>query len=302
MNANALHVHDLPLAYSAIRVGKTLGIPVVLDLHENYPEIMKIWNESRSSRWTIRSPKIARYLEDICLQRADRIIVIDDEHKARLIGRGVAEEKIHVVQNTPYKALLDIPSLDNSMSVKYRDSFLLYYFGKINPERDLDVAIHALPMIKKIIRNVKFLIVGDGPHLSKMKKITREKDLEDTVEFLGWLDFDSAIPYFRISDICVIPHGSNDHLDIGAPNKLFEFMAFGKPVVVSESKASARIVRDSNCGEIFHAGSSRSFADAVLRVYNSSKSYGENGRNAIRLKYHWEITERALLRLYSELL
>ena len=78
-------------------------------------------------------------------------------------------------------------------------------------------------------------------------------------------------------------------------------MAFGKPVVIPESRASARVVRESKCGRIFAPGSVKSFAKAVIDVHKNPSHYGENGYIAIRDKYNWENTEKELLRLYLEI-
>ncbi len=304
INADVLHVHDLPLALSTIKIGKQFGIPIVFDLHENYPMAMKLWYKPGPAGWTVRNPQLAKRLERKCLQQADKIIVIAEEHRDLLISRGISTEKIYIVENTPYQKLATPQkalSTENEISTEYKKFKTLLYFGKINPERHLEIAIRALPIVKKKIPDIKLIIVGDGPSFQYIKNESRKLGINDLVDFTGWIDLDEALPYFYAADACIMPHGSNDFLDMGVPNKLFEYMAMAKPVIIPESKASARVVREAGCGEIFMPGSVESFAKAVLRVLQSENSAGEKGRELILEKYNWEQTEKNLLTLYATL-
>lgn len=301
INADVLHVHDLPLAFSTIKVAKSLQIPVVFDLHENYPAAMDLWHQSGLARWTIRNPNIARYLEKKCLTKADSIIVIAEEHKEYLEAYGVEGEKIYIVENTPYRSLAQNHRI-NANSTTFDKKKTLLYFGKINPERNLEIALKALPAIQNKVPDCKLLVVGDGPALPFIKEEANRLGLNKSVEFTGWINLDKAIPHLKNCDICIMPHGSNDFLDLGVPNKLFEYMAMGKPVVIPDSKASARVVREANCGTIFKPDSVESFADATIKALLSDKEQlGNNGKNLILKKYNWEKTEESLLELYSKI-
>lgn len=304
INADVLHVHDLPLALSTIKIGNQLGIPIVFDLHENYPAAMKLWYKPGPLGWTVKNPKLAELIERKCLKEAEKIIVIAEEHRDLLVSRGIGVEKIYIVENTPYKKLATPQkplSTENKISTKYKKFKTLLYFGKINPERHLEIALRALPRVKKNIPNIKLIVVGDGPSFQYIKNESMKSGVSDLVDFTGWINLDEALPYFHIADACIMPHGSNDFLDMGVPNKLFEYMAMAKPVVIPESKASARVVREAGCGEIFIPGSVESFAKAVLRVLQNENSVGGKGRELILKKYNWEQTEKNLLNLYSTL-
>ncbi|MBD3288785.1 glycosyltransferase [candidate division KSB1 bacterium] len=301
INAEILHVHDLPLALSTMKIADSFNLPVIFDLHENYPAAMEQWYKPGPVGWTIRNPNFARYLERICLNRADKIIVIAEEHRDLLASRGIPEDKIYIVENTPYKKTAFFNNRDRSLESRYEQHYNLVYFGILNPERKIDVALKAMPLIKSKIPNVKLVVIGRGPSFNDFKNLAHELHLDSDVEFLGWLSLQEAEPYFHLSDILIMPHSSNEFLDNGVPNKLFEYMAFGKPVVVPESKASARVVREADCGEIFVPEDSNSFADAIFKIAHADKNYGMNGKNIILNKYNWETTEKELLKLYHNL-
>ncbi|MBN2104496.1 glycosyltransferase family 4 protein [bacterium] len=302
IKADAIHVHDLPLALCAIHVGLYFNLPVVIDMHENYPAAMERWFKPGIIGWTIRNPRLARHLEIFCLSKAKKIIVIAEEHKRLLISKNISGKKVHIVENTP---MLDIfnqsyrPTRRNR--IRSNDVLTLLYFGIINPERGLKLALDAIPILKNAIRQLRLIIIGDGPSLPEIKDKAKAMELMKSVQFTGWLPYDKALNYFRNADIFIMPHDSIEQLDIGVPNKLFEYMAYGKPVVGPGSGASARIIQESNCGESFIPGSAKSFAQAIIRIVESKKDYGNNGRMMIKKKYNWNISENQLFRCYSDL-
>lgn len=299
---SVLHVHDLPLAMVAIHFGRLYHLPVILDLHEDYPAILEQWYKKNISGLTVRNPKLARIFEIICLKLVNRIIVIGDEHKLKLIRSGIPGRKIHVVENTPIlNKYLNIRT-DFRKKIVKNHSYNICYFGIINPERNLDLVIDSLPRIINKINHVKLMIIGDGPHLESLKKHAQKRSVENYIDFFGWVDTNDAITIIQKCDVCIIPHLVNSAMNIGVPNKLFEYMAIGKPVVISNSISSSKIVKLTQCGEIYMENNAISFSEAIFKVFKSKIKYGQNGKNAIISKFNWEKTEIKLLSIYEGLI
>ena len=298
---DAVHVHDLPLALPAILIGKAFGLPTVFDMHENYPAAIRVWNRKGFVNRIVRNPILAEKLEAICLKLADRIIVVVEEHKTLLMQRGINPEKIVEVGNTVEHDYYSGIQIRQSIVEKYKDSFVLCYVGNLSPERDLETAIYALEFLKEKIDNLKLLLVGDGKIKTRLLEIASNEGVKDSLEFVGWVDFELTPSYVAASTVCIIPQPSNPLIDNGVPHKLYQYMVLGKPVVVSDAKALARIVTESSCGEVFKSHSPRDFADAVLRIHNSKNKYGENGKKAVIEKHNWANSSAALVKLYHEL-
>jgi len=296
---DVIHAHDLPMAPFGVHIGTKFRRPVVLDFHENYPAAMERWRKPGLAGLTIRNPGMARKLENFVLRRADKIVVVGVEHKHLLVGRGVTPSNIHVVENTPYRSLAENSGHDSAPATD--EAYNLLYFGKLNPERGIDLAIRAMPLLAKEIPNVRLTVVGDGPHQAEIERLIAEKSLQQRVLLTGWLSIEQAAVYFQTADVCIMPHESNEALDIGAPNKLFEYMAFGKPVVVPAAGAVGRIVEETQAGAVFEPGSVESFARAVLSLRGREKVVGARGRDAILKRYNWENSEKSLLSAYKEL-
>ena len=95
----------------------------------------------------------------------------------------------------------------------------------------------------------------------------------------------------------VIPHPKNDHTDTTIPNKLFDYMACGRPVVVSSAAPLERIVTQERCGLVFTAGSPENLADVLAHLSadrTAREEMGRNGAKAVRRRFHWERDAGAL--------
>lgn len=101
-----------------------------------------------------------------------------------------------------------------------------------------------------------------------------------------------------------IPHRKSVHTDNTDPNKLYEYLAFAKPVVVSNCAALEKRVKEMQCGLVFTSDNARELAECVLRLYRDpqqAKRFGENGYRAVQDRYNWEVTVTSLLDLYASL-
>ncbi len=298
---DVIHIHDLPLMLSGIILGKFYRLPAIFDVHENYPAALKLWWKNSLSHFLFRNPQFAKVLENICVRFADKIIVVAPEHKNTFIKVNVDPARIHVVENTVENDSYTHIRIHQEIVQLYKSFFTLGYVGKFGTERSLDTAIVGVKLLRQHIANLKLILVGDGVNTSQLKELAAKEGVGNLVDFIGWVDFELTPSYIDACDVCIVPQSANELIDNGVPHKLFQYMALGKPVVVSDSKALARIVSESRCGEIFQSNSSQAFADAVLRIYHSSMNYGENGRNAILTLYNWEKSSEELLKLYNQL-
>ena len=299
-----VHIHDLPFALFGILGKFILGTKFVLDLHENYPAALALWGKKGGmiSRF-FRNAKLAEYYEKIACYLADKIIVVAPEHKDYLYKKYHIKEKIHVVDNTVEFGVYEQFPLDKDILKKYKGHFVVSFLGQFSPERDLDVAIKSVRFLQKKIANLKMLFIGDGILRQELKQWIEQEALGNSAEIVGWIPFEKTNSYLAASDVCIIPQGSNDLIDNGTPHKLFQYMAMGKPVVVSDAKAIRNVVEETKCGEVFRSRSVEDFARAVLKIKNNPDfPYGANGIRAVREKYNWANTAKTLRRLYEEIL
>lgn len=301
-----LHVHDLPLVGEAVSVGKRLGIPVVADLHENYPAGLQVWYTSRLKKWTIYNFKRWSGYEREVLRKVDRIVVVIEESKERIRRLGIPEDKIYVVPNTASKERIDIEPVEEVID-RYRDNFVVSYIGGFAPHRGLDTVVRSAGYLKDRIENLKIVLVGDRnrKYMNYIKDLAERLGCGQVVDFPGWQSFERIWSYIRVSDICLVPHARNPHTDTTIPHKLFQYMMLAKPVIVSDCPPLRRIIEDSGGGLWFRYDDPGELAEKIFYLYSDGekrKTIGQAGQQAFNDRYNWDATSRPLVDLYNELM
>lgn len=297
---DVVHTHDLPMAPFGLILKLLFRVKFVLDLHENYPDALIYFKKKGIINYLFKNPKLARILEIIALKYADKVVVVVEEHKEKLISENVLPSKIVVIKNT-----LDIPYFSLFMSnplivSKYSSKFVLLYEGYVSPERGLDIPIQAIKNLKERIPNILLLIVGDGIYVEYYKHLVLELELSSFIEFIPWPGFENIASYMEVSDICIYTQPRNRFSDCGLPNKLFEYMYSEKKVVVSDISPLKRIVTESKSGLIFRSNDINDFVDKVMEAKKSNISFGNNGKIAVENKYCWEIDSKVLINFYNQ--
>jgi glycosyltransferase involved in cell wall biosynthesis len=297
----SLMVVDIPLGMAAIYLARWFGIPVAVDMWENYPEALRGWARHDWKVRVFKNPALARALELFVVRRVDHIFPVVEEQKMRLIADGVAAERISVVTNgVDLDLFLETPVRNDTLLDADPGSYKLIYVGELTIERGLDDIIRAMKFVAGKIPAVRFYIAGTGSYEPYLRRVVEEEKAEDSVRFLGWLPFHEIHSYIAKSDLCLVPHVYNDFINTTMPNKLFQYMAMGKPVLVSHAKPLARVVRRAECGFVFESGNPEDAARKILEAYRrrDDPSLGENGRRSVAQNYTWDRAAEGLVEYF----
>ena len=141
-------VRDLPLAPAAVMIGRILRIPVVLDMAECYPELIRaVWQFEpfRPENLVVRNPVAAEAVERAGLRLVDHVFCMVEESRQRLVARGVPEERLSIVSNTPLLQEVDAtPLVRRSPGARGNDHLVLVYIGYLNWSRGLEFVLRAM--------------------------------------------------------------------------------------------------------------------------------------------------------------
>ena len=301
--ADVILVRDLPLAWTALGIGRLLGLPVVLDMAENYPAMIKdLWDRQGFSilNFLVRNPRVIRFIERTSVRWCDHILAVVEESRDRLISLGVNPARVSLVINTPTSARWVESPRDGGVGVsRGPQSLILVYLGLLEWARGIETAIRAIQRVHERLPGVKLVIVGSGRHESDFRLLVDQLRLQDSVQFLGWLDYSKAIEVIRESDVGLVPHHATESWNTTIPNKLFDYMSMGKPVIVSNAKPTERIVREERCGIVFEEKNAEDLARAILALERKAtrEEMGRCGRDAVAKRYNWTVDEEQLLRV-----
>jgi len=301
-----LHVHDIRVAGAVFKANKKFGLPVVLDLHENRPAIMKFYPHLQKfpGKYLISLKKWQRKEEEF-IKRSTKVVVVTEQAAEEIVNRvNVDRDKMVVVPNSVRKSFYEQHTEDQTILHQYASKFVVLYLGDTNVRRGLLTAIEASKKLSKQIENYKLVIVGNSTTDPVLKRRVKDLGIEDVVDFEGWKDVSLFPSYIKSSDICISPLHRNLHHDTTYANKIFQYMSFGKALLVSDATAQKDIVERAGAGWVHEAKNVDDFIDKALEIYSNSKqaqAFGNHGKEFIETQFSWEITSRDLVRLYENI-
>ncbi len=303
---DAIHIHDIRIAAAVFKANKKKNLPIVLDLHDNLPEVLKYYPHLQKfpgkqiislKRWKIK--------EEEFIHKSNRVISVSPEFLKEIIDRtGVDASKTVLVPNSVRRSFYQDVEIDPSILEKFNDKFTVLYLGDTALRRGLLTAIEALNHLKKTIKNIQLVIVGSNTTDVVLQQKVTDLNLENFVSFEGWQDVHKFPSYILASEVCISPLLRNKQHDVAYANKIFQYMSFAKPILVSNAKAQKKIVEDHNCGLVHQANNVDDFTKQILRLYrdkNLRNILGKNGKLFIDNKFCWEVVSQGLVNLYKEL-
>lgn len=294
---DAIHIHDLPLAKIGVKIKSKFKIPLIVDLHENWPASLETAIHTNTFLGKILSSnKQWRKYEKNILIHADSIITVVDEMKDRISNLGIDEKKIIVVSNT-----ISPKDFPLSNGIPNQDLITLFYAGGINIHRGLQIVIKALALIIKENPNVIFNVIGSGSYQNNLENLVARLNLENNVHFLGWKNLKEISKYLAQADIALIPHLKSEQTDCSSPNKLYQYIYAKKPILTSNCNSLVRLVNETKCGISYLHNSPEDFKKAFneLLVNRDNILDLEFGLNMINTKYNWNVDSKRLVNLYN---
>ena len=251
------------------------------------------------------SPLKWKKKEEEFIQKANKIITVSQEFIDEVVGRtNISKDKIVLVPNTVQKSFYENAIIDQSILEKYKNDFVILYLGDTGLRRGLQTAISAMPLLINEIDNVKLVVVGMNTTDVVLKKQVKDLGIKDFVDFEGWQNVELFPSYIVSSSVCISPLHRNVQHDVAYANKLFQYMSFSKPVLVSDATAQKNLIERTNSGLVHEERNPEDFANKVLQLFNDNEfrnTLGKNGKAFIENEFCWEKTSEKLIKLYSEL-
>jgi len=215
-------------------------------------------------------------------------------HECRLEQvEGARPRKVVIMNNSPPDALPDGVVVEAG----WQAITTLFYAGLLHKSRGLRQVIETV----KEIDGVRLLIAGDGPERGYIEAISRRDSPK--VQYLGQIPYSRVIEETRKADVLFAFYDpSIPNSRYASPNKVFEAMMCGKPIIVNSEIAASTITREEDCGVMVPYGDSEAIRTAIRLLKNRSdlrKKLGTNGRTAYEERYDWRIMEQRLLDAYK---
>ena len=278
--------------YHFFNVPDIIGLPLLLKRGVLVYDLRSPWSASIIETFHSRLlSKIAEFSEKVMVRQADLVLSVNLPlaKRARLFGA----KKVIVVPNYPPLSFGPSRSREEMREVLgLGSSPTVLYLGKLSLVEGVELLESVILRVCLSLQDVRFLIVGDGPQEVAFKRFVAENSLEDRVVSISWVPHEIVADYINAVDLCLVPRrwdSYSDYIGPGSVLKVGEYLALGKPVVVSKMGEFATaefplIPVDPS-----------EMSDAVIGFFSNPPPQS----NTERLS--WEISHRKLERIYQDL-
>jgi glycosyltransferase involved in cell wall biosynthesis len=225
---------------------------------------------------------------------ADTIVTTSDGMCRRFVDAGVDRAKVLVVPNTIDQELVAFAaSVDGSEDGRPR----VTYAGLVGTMQGLDVLID----VARARPEVEFVIAGDGPERTRLRDRAGALELQN-VRFIPYLARDALARLYASSQILFAQVLDTPTLrDTALPSKVYEYMAFSKPLLYAGTGIAKELVDRVGCGESVRPGDAEAIADAIDRLLARPELRSEMAARGRRFVEEAEPREETMRRLAREL-
>lgn len=300
LEPDVLHIHDIHLLGSGVQAKRRLAahgrdVRMIYDAHEYVPG-MTGGNPVTEAAY--------QAMEAELIGDADAVITVSEPIADALVARYELTARPSVVLNTPpveasTRAVTDVRSVAG-----VPDGVpLLVYSGVLGNLRNIGTVIKALPMLD----DVHFVAIcvpnSHYPVARALATIAEEVGVADRVHLVDPVAPEEIIGFLQTADVGVHPMvtGLANH-EMALPNKLFDYVYAGLPVVVSRVAEMRRFVHEYGVGETFDPEDPVDLARAATVVLRDLDLFASRAQSdALRREYSWETQAAKLGALYADL-
>lgn len=294
-DADVYHFHDPELMIVGLLL-KLRGKRVIWDVHEHYPNaILDKYYLARPLRRAISSS--FDLFERAVVRFFDYVI-----YTTPFVGARYQKMKVRSgrVENYPIVELSD--AFERNPQEK------IVYLGAMSPTRGLVEVIEAFSLVAKERPNWELCLVGSCRPQSfeqELKDLAARCGVAANVKFIAWVPYEEKERLSSQASMGVITYLPYSNNTSCLPNKLFDYMLVGLPVIASDFPLYRQIVEPNRCGILVDPSKPDQIARAMeylIERPQEAREMGERGRKAVLEEYNWEKESERLLQIYDAVL
>ncbi len=242
-------------------------------------EVRDLWPQFAVAVGVLRNPVLIRmseWLERFLYHRADRVMVNSPGFIGHVKARGARD--VELVPNGADPVMFD-PASDGSafrVANGITDQYVAMYAGAHGMSNDLNVILDAAALLEP--RKIKIVLVGDGKEKPALERRAQELRL-DNVRFAAPVAKSEMPAALAAADACIAILKPLDEYKTTYPNKVFDYMAAGRPVILAIDGMIRQVVEGAGCGIFVEPGDARQMADAICTLADDPAKSREMGRN-----------------------
>lgn len=246
---------------------------------------------------TIHGTSIGTNLNSRLLNLAEKFILIQIKYNAQItVSRDFLNLK-NINKNIFYIPNAVNINLFDKISAKKQVNPTIIFVGRLHPQKNITTLIKAVVELKKVLPEIRLVIVGSGEQKLRIKKEIRDNHLSKNVRITGEVLGKDLVKLYKSSHLFVLPS-----IYEGQSLALLEAWAAKIPVIVSDTGDSQYLIKDSVNGYLFkNLYDSKKLAETIKKVLLSKKSneMGTNGYNFVKKNYSWNKSAELTLKVYK---
>ncbi len=279
-----VHAHNYEGALVGLVASKLVGVPLIYHSHNALAEELPTYFRWRITRTMARA--FGAVVDRMVPRRADHCIAICRELVDFLRARGVEEGAIRMI--APGSSLEEFPvrSATEASAIRARFRFgtrpILLYTGNLDGYQNVELLLASIARVRVAVPEALLVI---ATHASRGELPAALRGAIEGVEVLRTADFATIRDLLTVADVALLPR----HEWSGFPMKLLNYMAAGKPVVVSAG--SAKAIRHGLNGWVVSDGRPEAYARAIVDLLAAPRlraALGRAARRTVEDEYGWD--------------
>lgn len=185
-----------------------------------------------------------------------------------------------------------------------KEEIIIVFVGNLAPWQGVETLIEVAPLLLREIRNIRFLIIGDGILKKPFEAKVNSLGVSDHFIFTGMIQYENIPILINLADICVAPFISRRNRTTGvSPLKVFEYMACGKPIVCSRI-GGLEFIEQNGVGRLIPPEDVVSLQEGLIDLIKNPQKrimIGNKGLQIVREKFDWELKSALIEKVLEEL-
>ena len=287
--AQLLLSNDLDTALPNYFISKLKGIKMIYDSHEYFTETPELVHRPRVQR-------VWKRIEGFVVPKLKEMITVCDSI-AELFEEKYGV-KCHVVRNIPPRAALP-PKEEKTKLRLPEDKHLLVLQGSgINIQRGAEELVEAM----RYLDDCYLMVIGGGDVLPTLKKMVAEFQLDDRILFLPRMPYQQMMVYTQLAELgFVLDKDTNLNYRFCLPNKLFDFIQAGVPIVASHLIEIEKIIKKYDIGLFIPNHAPKSIAETIRKGLDdaAARAVWQKGLTQAAEDLCWENEQQTLMEIYK---
>ena len=283
-------------------VAKKFHLPIVHTYHTLYEDYIYYITHGHFKKTANKF--VIDFTSNFCNKNCDELIVPTDKIKDLFNKKYHIKKNIHVIPSgidiNKFYQTNTLKKKAKELRKKYKisdDDFVIGSVGRVASEKSFDKIIYNLVELTKINKKIKFMLIGDGPDIDKMKQLVTELKLNKNVIFTGLIDYDLIPSYYHVFDVMVsFSKTETQGLTI------IEGLAASLPVVCINDESFRSMVENGYNGYLF--GNDEEYKKYILDLLYDKELYKQMSMNAKNSVYNYskEVFAANVLKIYHQAL